>query len=554
MITNKLKLDLKHCGITSTIDAAQEDILSRGLELSLYDGKKAYLLPENLAVLIQYKKGDGKGGEYDTLPDGRPAWSARRNKLTILLADQMFTFPGSVSMTISLVSDGKQISTFPVQINVLPEAKALAENSEDYFNITGFLVAPGNAEPGQFLKIKSVNSEGRVTQVESGFPHETPADWNAEEGKPGHILNRPFYETEGKIKTIDKKFLPEDIGGVNVSGAVPGQMIIVKSVDQNGKPTQWEAIDPVTGADWNAEEGQPGHILNRPFYSIVAETRILPECQPIYAEDDAMFILPDVISLVAGQDYFIRWNGVTYRRTAWEYPLNNTITGIALGNVDFSGSDAVFLDPFALITLPAEAAEAMGIGIMIMPCDGSTEVTLAISGITETIVPIPKKYLTNARGQKLYTINLDENTADVPVETLMTMDAAEIQSSLTVLYQGVPHSISVAEINEEMFNGYRYCWIIFEFTAGWGQTITFQYHNIGGLTILRTGNNVIHNFLKSDLFLYAKRANEESPTWLKPDGCPFPGIMLKSTTAGSSKQFWITVDDSGNLTATQKSN
>lgn len=48
---------------------------------------------------------------------------------------------------------------------------------------------------------------------------------------------------EVSYEKLPKEYLPDDIGGVNVTGATPGQLIIVKSVDENGKPTEWEAVD-----------------------------------------------------------------------------------------------------------------------------------------------------------------------------------------------------------------------------------------------------------------------------------------------------------------------
>ena len=552
MIINKLKLNMKRCGITPTVDAAQGDIDSRGLELFLYDGEDPYLLPENLAVLIQYKKGDGKGGEYDTLPDGRPAWSARRNKLIILLANQMFTFPGSVSMTISLISDGMQISTFPIQLNVLPEAKAISENSEDYFNIAGFLVAPGNAEPGQFLKITSVNTEGRVTQLESGFP--AHADWNAADGEAGHILNRPFYESSTEIKKIDKKFLPEDVGGVNVSGAAPGQMILVKSVDANGKPTDWEAVDPITGADWDAEEGANGHILNRPFYSTFEQTQILPACQPAFIEDEQAFMLPDSISIPAGTACTVNWNGTDYVTTAQDVSDYTGLSTVALGSLDLMWPDGGFTgngEPFVIIAFDPSVSALVGVGALILPVDGATELTVSISGNVETITPIPKKYLEHMRCQKKYVINLDSG-APLSRE-LWELDPAELQASMVVIHEGVEKTAVITQRTIEHEDG----------TDSYRMYLSVPLQ-MGGSCIYLCTNHSIPYLVKetwipkalpdgiSGTFIMAKGTGDLDPTWKRINEIALPGVLLISTTSGSSKTFWVTVDDSGNLTATQK--
>ena len=481
MIINKLELNLKRCGITPTIDAAQGDILSRGLELSLFDGTKPYALPENLAVLIRYKKADGKGGEYDTMPDGSPAWSAKGNTLTILLTHQMFTFPGNVSMTITLVSGGTQISTFPVQINVLPEAKALSANSEDYFNVTGFLVAPGSAETGQFLKVKAINSEGRVTQIEADTISQEPSDWDAAEGTPGHILNRPFY------------------------------------------------------SDYT-------HQL------------LLPETVPMYLPGDGLFICDDSVTPAPGTECTVTWNGTEYRCTVQDLSALGMTDVIGIGALDLALSEEGLTgnhEPFAIISGPAHIMAQMGANTIIIALDGSTELTLAIQGIVEAVTLIPQKYLKNARGQKKYTMNLDNGSVDVSVETLMEMDAAEIQSSLTIIYKGHPHNVSIIEMNSEMVGDKPYCWIVFAVDSGYGERTYFQYHNIGGLSLRRTSYDVQYHF-SDRLCLYGKPTYENQPVWLELENTPFPGILLSSSTLGSSKKFWITVDDSGTLTVTQK--
>jgi hypothetical protein len=56
-----------------------------------------------------------------------------------------------------------------------------------------------------------------------------------------------FVRTE--LKTLDKKYLPDGIGGINIKSAQVGQTIIVKAVDENGVPTEWEAVDLPEGID-----------------------------------------------------------------------------------------------------------------------------------------------------------------------------------------------------------------------------------------------------------------------------------------------------------------
>lgn len=165
MITNKLKLDLQTPGTTPTVNAVQTDSYSRNLEITLYSDHRPFIFPEKLTVVIRYKKSDGKGGEYDTLPDGTAAWWAERNILTVALAPQVLTTPGSVLLSVTLIADGTQLSIFPIRLAVEPIAAGKLAKSEDYFYITGLLPAPASGKVGQSLRIAAVNSEGRITAL-----------------------------------------------------------------------------------------------------------------------------------------------------------------------------------------------------------------------------------------------------------------------------------------------------------------------------------------------------------------------------------------------------
>lgn len=167
IITNKVKLDLQTPGILPTIHAVQNDSYSRNLEITLFSDRKPFIFPENGTVAIRYKKSDGKGGEYDTLPDGSAAWWAERNILTIALAPQVLTTPGSVHLSVSLIAEGKQLSIFPIHLAVAPIAAGKIAKSENYFYITGLLPAPVSGNVGQCLRIAAVNAEGRITAVEA---------------------------------------------------------------------------------------------------------------------------------------------------------------------------------------------------------------------------------------------------------------------------------------------------------------------------------------------------------------------------------------------------
>ena len=133
IITHKLTMDLAKYQSAPAIRVVQNDRYSRDLQITLLDQGQPWVIPQNAAVLIRYNKPDGTGGEYDALPDGRAAWQYDENVLTIKLAPQMLTVTGAVNLSVSLVQDQVQISTFAVIIGVEPAVNTGIEESQDYF-------------------------------------------------------------------------------------------------------------------------------------------------------------------------------------------------------------------------------------------------------------------------------------------------------------------------------------------------------------------------------------------------------------------------------------
>lgn len=160
-------MELTHNSSSPVIYAVQDDKYSRCLELTLLANGSPWVIPEDAAVLIRYLKSDGKGGEYNTLPDENTAWTAEENVLTLTLAPQVLTCPGVVNLAVTLMRGQMQVSTFAILICVEPSVGAAAGGSEDYFHVPGFLPAPRDASVGQFLQVSAVDAAGHVTGLKA---------------------------------------------------------------------------------------------------------------------------------------------------------------------------------------------------------------------------------------------------------------------------------------------------------------------------------------------------------------------------------------------------
>lgn len=152
---------------------------------------------------------------------------------------------------------------------------------------------------------------------------------------------------------------------IDVTASV-GQTIVVEEVDSNGKPTKWKAAD----------------LQDRTHWSETVE--ILPETTVEIDPDNSSTLLP-YFPLVIGDTYTIMYNGVEYNSECIE------IYGMqVIGNVPLimeTGDNGM---PFLVSSACIEGECVSGIDII----DGSASVTLSITGVKTT--PIPVEYVTNA--------------------------------------------------------------------------------------------------------------------------------------------------------------
>lgn len=135
IILHKLEMDLTRRGQMERIDAVQGDGNARVLELSLTAAGVAWEIPEDAAVFLRYRKPDGTGGCYDSLPDGSAAWNTEGNVLRITLAPQVLTAVGTVLAQAELVRSGASVATFTVQIVVQENPAEGVVQSEDYVHM-----------------------------------------------------------------------------------------------------------------------------------------------------------------------------------------------------------------------------------------------------------------------------------------------------------------------------------------------------------------------------------------------------------------------------------
>lgn len=250
IITHKIKMDLLDPGQMPRIHAVQDDQYSRNLELALYEENRPWDIPEGITAIIRYRKSDGTGGEYNQLPDGSAAWNAEGNVLTIALAPQVATVPGMVSLSVTLISGEKQISTFRVGLNVKPGVKGVLAESEDYFR----LMTLGTVEtlPAGAVATASLAAGVDAPVLNLGIPSgRTPVkgeDYGTEEDKEEYrTWLKAVQYTPQTLSDEEKEQARENIGAVSESD-------VKRIVDEQGQADKEITIEEKGSGFWNKSE------------------------------------------------------------------------------------------------------------------------------------------------------------------------------------------------------------------------------------------------------------------------------------------------------------
>lgn len=332
------------------------------------------------------------------------------------------------------------------------------------------------------------------------------------------------------------------------------------------------------GVDWNENnETSPAFVKNRPFYTGEAVlTEIIPEQTYTLSSSGSFNIYEDTSgtyphSLEVGKEYTVVYNGTTYKLTS------NTLQGIAyVGDVSPLTTGGAPSVPFAICA---------GNGILqILDYTGNTEVTFKISSYNTEIKKIDTKYIPwdDAVGLRPPVL-INKSVEDFTNEEKQKYYDLFNKGSLLL---AIPEGRSTWHIVTSMF---------YSSTVGLQMTLLdskgtlytydsdgWKTNNITKSGITSTVNDVLRSqtvwqLLNKTLASVSSgkafnahiawndstdkaciRKNSKGPsgvgTVLASSDILCSGdkeIVLSSSTAGSTKQFRITVDDSGTISATE---
>lgn len=142
-------------------------------------------------------------------------------------------------------------------------------------------------------------------------------------------------------------------------------------------------------SDWNAAEGEAGHVLNRTHWVEVVSNVELPVN---YEWDGSAAVFMEPVDLEVGETYVVNYDGTDYTVTALDAgELSGGATpGVFFGNAALlEGEDTS--EPFAVVEVPEEVAAEMGFYGMFISANG--EVPFTITGKGKVVHKLDKKYL-----------------------------------------------------------------------------------------------------------------------------------------------------------------
>ena len=167
-------------------------------------------------------------------------------------------------------------------------------------------------------------------------------------------------------------------------------------------------------ADWNAVDGEPGHVLNRTHYK--KWERILPEMEVSPDDFWGEIELESPLNLKVGEKHRVNWNGTEYLLEAHEMDGQ-----VFLGDFILEGND-----PFSIIIIHYDRTTET---LVVAPMDESTEVTLSVEKLVYEKLPF--EYLPESLRSYTVIPKEEEITDGTIWELSETADAAA-----HVLYNG----------------------------------------------------------------------------------------------------------------------
>ena len=359
--------------------------------------------------------------------------------------------------------------------------------------------------------------------------------------------------------------------------AAVGQTVKITAVDEAGQPTEWEAVDmpEQVQPDWNQNGSTAAdYVKNRPFYD-----NLLVRVPTPGTPDIALYKVSDSVPtgdcsdgasatiIVAGKKELL-----SILNPGYDYYFASELVVVALkDNVTVTGFGLTFPEKGTYFAAGNGAPLITGFAL---GADADPEITW--DGNIGELKKLDEKYLPENVATKS-DVEVAQTAADKNKEVLdgvfssvatFTFDK-QAEGRDTFVFNAYdfykisdfnPAPLDVISFEGTRASGYQYS----EITAGnnctrYGLFIVVASAGNCSLPVTET---VTRSFIAPSAGLYAMYSagnpNQTAGTGeftlrVSTEGSPITGLLLKSSTADSTKKFKITVDDDYNVSATNTS-
>lgn len=107
---------------------------TRSLEFELTEGGRPWMIPVGVRAALAFRNAAGCSGEYDTMPDGRAAYSIRGNRIRMELVEQVTAAAGQTALMLVLRSEKmEQLSSFPFFVTVSEGIEGVEPLPREYY-------------------------------------------------------------------------------------------------------------------------------------------------------------------------------------------------------------------------------------------------------------------------------------------------------------------------------------------------------------------------------------------------------------------------------------
>lgn len=249
--------------------------------------------------------------------------------------------------------------------------------------------------------------------------------------------------------------------------------------------------------DWDAVEGEPGYIQNRPFGK--REVILFPETEVAFVDQDGMMMaaLPANVKLEADTEYKIVYNEVEYLRK----PCLMDGNPVGLGNTVVMGGDDTGEPFFIMIDKQwDESTESEVLSAMILALDGTTSTTVSCKGYPEK--PLDSKYLPDVTPEvvDLEAMGMPAVTKEVVSLSLSYAEIREIVEKLkkgATLHFRADLSFNDPTTSQTDFQSYVNIYAPVVVQSATPPTVTAFYHNAMFVVVFNENDSKIDAYWRS---------------------------------------------------------